>query len=882
MAQNEGSPVKPLLVGSALIIWCALFLAIPGAVQAQTPTCNVSIGRVDSADQRFDPENVITHKTAETPYRIPSDTRDVILEVHGDVAIPLASATVFFGPIPVYSIDSKPLDANGTRTIHPADFPSFGGGLYQVVATISPCEQVSLWIDLQRTGVTPATLFGLGVAAVGVVTAATGLIAGARGGGGLGRSVIGGAALGAGALIVAQQSGVVPVDTGSAVVWTLLPGGLGGLSHVLLGGFIARRPEQQPTGPGYGPGAYGQQPGYGQPETSAPPEPTPLPTPPITAVAGAGTSGGPGGSAGTGSTPPPDLDAAGPPPPEPLPEAVPEPEPITTGGHTTRGGHPTKAEPPGEEAAPPPPDAEAASRGESGGEAVPAPATAGAPPRSSYAHIECPEAVVAEQQFELVVGLAQEADSEVVGGPLIVPERIVGAYTMTIQVIADGFRLVKPDESWRIDLPVTGEAPYPTGVLHLAAEAQDRPIVARTVRAMYSIDGQAVGLAARPIAVARDAALLATSEPPPKDEPVDIVLPTDAVAADLTIRIDVGQPAGRLLMQLLASDAEIEIPTDPLVIDIGNEPGLFLRDIIRKMNAAEGQPGMYAALMGIGLTIADQLPDEFWDVIRAVATRIPDRPPTILFLSAEPYVPWELAVMEPSLDPSLPPFLAAQASVGRWVLGQHRPKLPPPATLAVHKMAVVSGIYNLPGWDRLLDAEKEADELADLYKATKVNAASQDVLRLVSGQPQAELLHFAVHGQYDPNGEIDGIVLVDGLTLDPMQIRGSPLTSRPFVFLNACQVGSGEAVLGDYAGMAEAFLFAGASGVIAPLWSIDDVMARELALRFYEKALTGRTPADILREERAAFKSDPSTISSTYLAYQYFGHPHMTIAGRPE
>ena len=85
-------------------------------------------------------------------------------------------------------------------------------------------------------------------------------------------------------------------------------------------------------------------------------------------------------------------------------------------------------------------------------------------------------------------------------------------------------------------------------------------------------------------------------------------------------------------------------------------------------------------------------------------------------------------------------------------------------------------------------------------------------------------------------------------------------------------------MLGDYAGMAEAFLFAGASGVIAPLWSIDDIMARELALRFYEKALTGRTPADILREERAAFIDDPSTISSTYLAYQYFGHPHMTIA----
>ena len=65
---------------------------------------------------------------------------------------------------------------------------------------------------------------------------------------------------------------------------------------------------------------------------------------------------------------------------------------------------------------------------------------------------------------------------------------------------------------------------------------------------------------------------------------------TDAIAPNLTVGIEVGQPAGRLLLQLLASDQSIDIPSDPLVMDIGNEPGLFLRDIIRKMNAAEGQP----------------------------------------------------------------------------------------------------------------------------------------------------------------------------------------------------------------------------------------------------------------------------------------------------
>ena len=51
---------------------------------------------------------------------------------------------------------------------------------------------------------------------------------------------------------------------------------------------------------------------------------------------------------------------------------------------------------------------------------------------------------------------------------------------------------------------------------------------------------------------------------------------------------------------------------------------------------------------------------------------------------------------------------------------------------------------------------------------------------------------------------------------------------RPmFVFLNACQVGAGQRVLGDYAGLATAFLSAGAAGVVAALWNVHDLAARE-------------------------------------------------------
>jgi CHAT domain-containing protein len=139
-------------------------------------------------------------------------------------------------------------------------------------------------------------------------------------------------------------------------------------------------------------------------------------------------------------------------------------------------------------------------------------------------------------------------------------------------------------------------------------------------------------------------------------------------------------------------------------------------------------------------------------------------------------------------------------------------------------------------------------------------------------------LHFALHGTYAPEGMLEGLLLVDGERLDPMVVKGCAFARAPFVFLNACQVGSGNEVLGDYAGLAEAFLHAGAAAVIAPLWSIDDVAAKQLALRFYTRVLTeGAPPAAVLRDERRAYAGPDGDGAATRLAYQYFGHPALLL-----
>ena len=111
------------------------------------------------------------------------------------------------------------------------------------------------------------------------------------------------------------------------------------------------------------------------------------------------------------------------------------------------------------------------------------------------------------------------------------------------------------------------------------------------------------------------------------------------------------------------------------------------------------------------------------------------------------------------------------------------------------------------------------------------------VIDLFSGNPPGDVLHVALHGQYDVPGGQEGIVLLakspaGGATaqfLTPSKLENGDLEHGPFVFLNACQVAADERVLGDYGGFASTLLRIGAVGVVAPLWNVGDDVAAAFA-----------------------------------------------------
>lgn len=493
---------------------------------------------------------------------------------------------------------------------------------------------------------------------------------------------------------------------------------------------------------------------------------------------------------------------------------------------------------------------------------------------SVYARIDCPDSVVAGEPFDATIGLSDVLDPNVFSTVFDLPE---GELTLTVHVTADGIDLL-PGQSWRNALHVACAGSLPAITLTLQPEPQDTPTREARIQALYLHDGHTLGFGSRSLTVLRSADDIEQVEQTSRPGGGTISLPANAVAPDLTIDIRRGRFPGEL-MWIFDNSHGLPVPDEAWVTNIGMDPQDYARGLIRRANQREGQSDLFAFLRGIGTEIADVMPRDCFRLLREVARATGGRTPLVQLFSEEPHIPWELAWREPRIDASAPAFLAAQANIGRWVISEDDPPFPAPVDVKGDRIASVWGVYDqIPGWQRLKAAEKEGEELTTRYQAVHVQATVDDVIACIEGSPEADVLHFAVHGNYDPEGGEDGLVLTDGRALDPTVVRGLPIAGRPFVFLNACQVGTGREILGNYGGMAMAFVRAGACGVVAPLWSIKDTVAHDVALDFYEKTRNGVSPAATLREARAAHGPEPVGVSGTYFAYQYFGHPALKLS----
>ena len=114
-------------------------------------------------------------------------------------------------------------------------------------------------------------------------------------------------------------------------------------------------------------------------------------------------------------------------------------------------------------------------------------------------------------------------------------------------------------------------------------------------------------------------------------------------------------------------------------------------------------------------------------------------------------------------------------------------------------------------------------------------------------------LHFSCHGYYNWDDVMkSGLVLAKGDRLTPADILSRVnLSATRLVTLSACETGITDfrTAPDEFVGLPAGLLQAGAPGVIATLWAVNDLSNMLLVERFYQHHLRDKlSPADALRK----------------------------------
>ena len=134
----------------------------------------------------------------------------------------------------------------------------------------------------------------------------------------------------------------------------------------------------------------------------------------------------------------------------------------------------------------------------------------------------------------------------------------------------------------------------------------------------------------------------------------------------------------------------------------------------------------------------------------------------------------------------------------------------------------------------------------------------------------ADVVHFATHALADLRQPLASL-----LVLPAKDAAGSPayLTAGQvqewrgdvgLVFLSACESAIGPPrFAGGMPGLQSAFLRAGARGVVATLWPIEDVLAREFTADFYQRFTRGESAAQALSATQRAWLAPARSLSES-------------------
>lgn len=360
---------------------------------------------------------------------------------------------------------------------------------------------------------------------------------------------------------------------------------------------------------------------------------------------------------------------------------------------------------------------------------------------------------------------------------------------------------------------------------------------------------------------------------------------------DLELRILFDPQTRVLRFRLHAENAELGYRDRELgEVRLAADPHQFLEQTFIQLSELAARPvdtlsesdtaAQFDDLVTIGQDLfyklfSPELRQEYW---RVKQLRETGKVRSLLLISDEPWIPWELVKPyefdRTSNQARQDGFLAESFQVARWLtkrgVGSH---------IDITAARLVAPASNL------MYSQKEIDYFATLgqrgVEVGKPLGARSDVLATMR-TARVKLLHLAAHGNFKPDNPYDSPLELDsGEYLRPSDLAGARAEAlrmeRPLVFLNACHGAQIAFALTGLGGWAERMVGdIGVSAFVGALWEINDLLAAEFAIHFYDQLIEGRPLAGAFHAARLHIRAQ-APANPTWLAYTLYADPNAQV-----
>ncbi len=363
----------------------------------------------------------------------------------------------------------------------------------------------------------------------------------------------------------------------------------------------------------------------------------------------------------------------------------------------------------------------------------------------------------------------------------------------------------------------------------------------------------------------------------PAPEDLLMKVTTRPVQGGLVLDYELTSPSGHLGIQSMEAESE-RLPTEDLRTE---HIRLFaqLEGLLGQLGA-DGEPllrrEIEEELQAVGHDLYLRL---LPDSIKQLYRQRRDRIRSLMVLTDEPWIPWELVRPDEFDDDD---FLCMRFPMARW----HAGETPPARAMQIAHLLSVEAA-EVKRYPFLPAARAEQDRLAawvdQIPGLTGDFLSSATHSALVDGLEKGgfDWFHFAGHADYEARAPDRSHLVLTDRPFQLSKLTGPILRriqqDRPLVFLDACRVAREGLALTGVGGWPDRWVRRGhCGGLLSPQWVVRDSSAAMFSEAFYHHLHGGATLGRAVLEARRLLR-EAAPFDPTYLAYSLYGHPNAIV-----